>query len=77
MVPSAGSKAGQKFIGAGAQSDGIPNLGEMACDMIVESGDTGKITFQAAKVRKPLVSVWGINQKGNPVCFVVTNPTLC
>ena len=37
--------------------------------MVVESGDVGNIVFQAAEVRKPLLSVWSVNQKGNPVWF--------
>ena len=47
----------------------MPNLGEMKFDMVVESGDTGALTMQAAEVRKPLLAVSALNRKGNPVWF--------
>ena len=47
----------------------MPNLGEMHLDVLVESGDTGALTMQAAEVRKPLLAVSSLNKKGNPVWF--------
>ena len=44
-------------------------MGEMKFDMVVESGDTGALTMQAAEVRKPLLAVSSLNKKGNPVWF--------
>ena len=35
----------------------------------MENGDVGRVTFQAAKVAKPLLAVSAINAKGNPVWF--------
>ena len=69
VVPSAGSKAGQQFVGAGAGAKSIPNLGEMKFAMVVETGDTGSLTVQAADVRKQLLAVSSLNRKGNPVWF--------
>ena len=69
VVPSTGSKSGQKFIGPGSGSAGMPNLGEMKLDMVLESGDDGALTMQAADVRKPLLAVSALNKKGNPVWF--------
>ena len=47
----------------------MPNLGEMHLDVLVESGDAGALTIQAADVRKPLLAVSSLNKKGNPVWF--------
>ena len=68
-MPSAGSKAGQKFIGPGAGSSGMPNLGEMKVSVVCETGDTGLMTIQVAEVRKPLRAVSALNKKGNPQWF--------
>ena len=67
--PSAGSRSGQKFVGAGKGSEGIPNLGQMDCQMVVETGDVGNMNLDAAEVRKPLLAVSSCNNKGNPVWF--------
>ena len=47
----------------------MPNLGEMKLDMVLESGDDGALTMQAADVRKPLLAVSALNKRGNPVWF--------
>ena len=41
----------------------------MKFDTVVETGDTGSLTVQAADVRKPLLAVSSLNRKGNPVWF--------
>ena len=69
VLPSKGSAAGQKFIGPGSGSAGMPNLGEMKLDMVLESGENGALTMQAADVRKPLLAVSALNRRGNPVWF--------
>ena len=65
--PSEGSKRGQMFIGATGVK--TPNLGQLAPKMIVESGQEASLTFQAGKVRKPLLAVSAVNEKGNLVIF--------
>ena len=69
VVPSEGSRKGQRFMGAGKDSKGIPNMGQMGIDMVLESGDNGTVEIQAAEVRKPLLSVSQVNKKGNPCWF--------
>ena len=58
---------GQRFYSATGEE--IPNLGSLNAPMIVESGQPATMAFQAAKVRKPLLSVSRCNQKGNTVVF--------
>ena len=67
VVASEGSLAGQKFIGPGGQT--MPNEGQFRPGVVLETGDEGGINFQAAQVRKPLLSVSAINAKKNPVIF--------
>ena len=64
---SEGSIAGQKFIEPGGQT--MPNEGQFRPGVVLETGDEGGINFQAAQVRKPLLSVSAINAKQNPVVF--------
>ena len=81
VTPSAGSLAGQKFVGPGNEI--IHNEGKFTADLLTEPGDLSQITFQAAQVRKPLLAVSGVNQKGNGVwfdghesCILPPGPTL-
>ena len=74
MVPSAGSKAGQKFVGVGGPA--IPNQGQLTPEMILESGDLGSINFQAAAIRKPLMAVTDCNKKKSP-CLTGRSPLYC
>ena len=53
----------------GPGGDLIPNRGQMSPEVIVESGDTGRINFSEADVRKPLLAVSAVNAKGSPVWF--------
>jgi hypothetical protein len=71
LDPSAGSRMGQNFIGAGGEK--IPNQGEMKLHLEVPTG-TGKTTdlrstFQGAKVTRPLHSVSKICDEGFEVRF--------
>ena len=44
-------------------------MGEMVGKVMLEDGPTGKVKFQAAKIRKPLLAVSGVVDKGNLVIF--------
>ena len=57
VVPSAGSKRGQKYRGPGGEV--IPNTGEQRVAVKVASGGKRAMTFQPAPVRKPLMAVSG------------------
>ena len=67
VVDSPGSLAGQVFSGAGGEK--IPNQGQLRAATILENGSEGHFTFQAADVRKPLLAVSSVNDKGNLVLF--------
>lgn len=67
VEPSAGSKAGQVYLGPGKER--IPNQGQFKADVILEDGGDGAMGFQAADVRKPLLAVSGVNDRGNLVLF--------
>ena len=67
LVDSPGSLAGQKYIGPSGEE--IPNEGQLSTSMLLEGGREGKFTFQAAPVRKPLLAVSSVNDKGNIVIF--------
>ena len=47
----------------------IANLGELSPTLRLANGATGKITFQGADVRKPLLAFSDVNRKGNVVVF--------
>ena len=64
---SPGSLMGQKFVGPGGEK--IPNQGQFTPKMVTEPGSIGQVTFQAGKVRRPLMAVSRVNDKGNPVLF--------
>ena len=71
MIPregSEGSEKGQVYLGPG--SERIPNRGQKKLCVKTEGSDVTKnITFQDAKVRKPLVAVSGCTSKGDMVVF--------
>ena len=67
VTPSAGSIVGQCYLGPGKER--IPNMGEIKPTLMMESDGTGRITFQAAPVRKPLLAVSSVNDKGHMVVF--------
>ena len=67
LVDSPGSLAGQKYLGPSGEE--IPNQGQLSISMILEGGREGRFTFQAAPVRKPLLAVSSVNDKGNMVIF--------
>ncbi len=64
---SEGSRKGLKYKGPG--SEVLPNLGQMVVTLMTLGGLVGRTTWQAAKVRKPLMAVSAINDKGNMVVF--------
>ena len=53
----------------GPGGDLIPNRGQMTPEIVVESGDIGRLNFADAEVRKPLLAVSAVNRKGSPVFF--------
>ena len=67
LEPSEGSKRGLKYQGPGSEL--IPNLGQLVVSLMTLSGIVGRTTWQAAEVRKPLMAVSAINDKGNLVLF--------
>ena len=67
VKPSEGSKKGLKYQGPGSEL--IPNLGQMTMALMTKSGMVGRTIWQAADVRKPLMAVSAINDKGNMVVF--------
>ena len=67
LVDSPGSLAGQKYLGPAGEE--IPNQGQMMTSMTIEGQREGRFTFQAAPVRKPLLAVSSVNDRGNLVVF--------
>ena len=67
MRESEGSRRGQIYKGPG--SDTIRNEGEFDALAMVETGAKAKVTFQSARVRKPLVAVSSLVDKGNLAVF--------
>ena len=55
----------QRYVGPGGEK--IDNLGELTVK--VGSDISSRVTFQGAKVRKPLLAVSGVIDKGNMVVF--------
>eukprot|EP00973_Karenia_brevis_P015831 2167086-Karenia_brevis.AAC.1 len=54
LEESPGSRKGQKYLGAGQEK--ISNLGQKKFAIRLEAGGRRKVTFQAAKTRKPLMA---------------------
>ena len=71
LKPSKGSVKGQRYVGPGGEK--IDNLVELTVKVRTErhgGGDiSSRMTFQGAKVRKPLLAVSGVLDKGNIVVF--------
>ena len=67
VEPSPGSEGGQTFIGASGAS--MPNRGQIKPKLILETGGMGTFKFQETTVRKPLLAVSDVNNKGNLVLF--------
>ena len=71
LKPSKGSVKGQRYVGPGGER--IDNLVELTVKVRAErhgGGDiSSRVTFQGAKVRKPLLAVSGVIDKGNIVVF--------
>ena len=68
LSPSPGSLAGQSYVGPGL-NERIPNLGQLEAKRMLPNGCVGSVKFQGANVRKPLLAVSSLNDKGNPVWF--------
>ena len=68
VEPSAGSRAGRGYLGAGPNQR-IPNLGQVRAKRVAENGTKLTTLFQAAKVRKPLVAVSATADKENMTIF--------
>ena len=71
LKPSKGSVKLQRYVGPGGEK--VDNLGELSVKVRAErhgGGDiSSRVTFQGAKVRKPLLAVSGVIDKGNIVVF--------
>ena len=67
VTDSPGSLAGQLFVGAG--NENIANEGQFRVPYRLEDGRVTHSTYQAARVRKPLMAVSSVNDKGNIVVF--------
>ena len=71
LKPSKGSVKGQRCVGPGGEK--IDNLGELTVKVRTErhgvGGISSRVTFQGAKVRKPLPAVSGVIDKENIVFF--------
>ena len=71
LKPSKGSVKGQRYVGPGGEN--IDNLGELTVKVRTEQHGgcdiSSRMTFQGAKVRKPLLAASGMIDKGNIVVF--------
>ena len=71
LKPSKGSVKGQRYVGPGGEKK--DNLGESTVKVRTEQHGgcdiSSRVTFQGAKVRKPLLAVSGVIDKGNIVVF--------
>ena len=67
VSPSEGSRAGRIYLGPGGER--IPNEGEIRPRVIFEDDVSGDMKFNAARVRKPLMAVSSVNDKGHMVLF--------
>ena len=75
MLPSAGSKRGQRYRGPGGEV--IPNTGEQKLAVKLESGNRRAMTFQSAPVRKPLMAVSGACDRDQFVIFDNDGSFIC
>jgi hypothetical protein len=67
VTDSPGSLAGQHFVGPAG--DKICNEGQFVVPLRLNDGRITQSTYQAAQVRKPLMAVSSVNDKGNLVVF--------
>ena len=68
IEPSAGSMAGQKFVGPGGEK--YPNEGQVRLEVVTEAGLPGMGDFQVAEgLQKPLAAVSDSCDKGNLCLF--------
>ena len=71
LKPSKGSVKGQRYVGPGCEK--VDNLGKLTVKVRTErhgGGDiSSRMTFHGARVRKPLLAVSGVIDKGNIVVF--------
>ena len=72
VTDSPGSLAGQIFVGPGNEK--IPNEGQFVASMRLDDGRVTHSTYQAARVRKPLLVVSSVNDKGNLLIFDEKEP---
>ena len=68
LEPLLGSRAGQEYAGVGPGQD-IKNLGQMKARRVLPNGFECDVSFQGANVRKPLLAVSSVADKGNPFGF--------
>ena len=67
IVPSAGSRRGQKYTAASGHN--LPNLGEKHLHVVSDVGTESDRKYQIAKVTRPLDSVSAVCDAGNRVVF--------
>ena len=67
VTDSPGSLAGQMFVGPDGSK--IANEGQFDVKVRLDDGRITKSTYQAVEVRKPLMAVSSVNDKGNLVLF--------
>ena len=67
VTDSPGSLSGQVYVGPGNEK--IPNEGQFVAPMRLDDGRMTNSTYQAARVRKPLMAVSSVNDRGNLVLF--------
>ena len=67
LQPSEGQAKGQHFVGAGGER--LPNLGQKTVPLMLADGTAAAATFQAAKVRKPLMAVSASCDQGQLIMF--------
>lgn len=67
IVPSEGSKRGQKWTSASEHK--VNNLCQQVIHACTESGSMTDVLFQVAEVSKPLISVSALCERGNRVIF--------
>ena len=76
LKPSQGSVKGQRFVGPGGEK--INDLGDVTVKVRTKQhggGDiSSRVTFQGAKVRKPLLALSGVIDKGHIVVFDGSGP---
>ena len=66
-MDSPGSVACQKYLGPGGEE--IPNVGQITMSMTIEGDREGDVFSRPPPVRKPLLAVSSVNDKGSLVVF--------